>query len=216
MGEDRGAEKIVDAFLRGVGDDAERVLSGFLETAAGRLVRAVTAEHREFVRKPSYERVLTVDDFGPARAAAAELSGDRTGKWRRGVGYTGFAKSLYDHDRFDSGTEKAVAVILDDADEVDVWVRLQRGDLKIVWESDGRAYEPDFIAVEKGGVHWLVEPKADKDIRSESVVGKETAAKRWANYVSAQTDMEWEYLLVGETDVEEARGSWAALKKLGR
>lgn len=216
VGEDRGAEKVVDAFLRGVGDDAERVLGGFLETAAGRLVREVTSEHRRFLAKPEYERVLEVEDFGPARAAAAELSGDRTGKWRRGVGYTGFAKSLYDHDRFDSGTEKSVAVILDDADEIDVWVRLQRGDLRIVWESDGRSYEPDFVAVEQDGTHWLVEPKADRDLQSETVVGKELAAKRWANHVSAQTGAEWRYLLVGETDVAEARGSWDALKKLGR
>ena len=216
IGEDRGAERIVDAFLRGVGNDAERVLGGFLETAAGRLVREVTSEHRRFLAKPEYEHVLAIDDFGPARTAAAELSGDRTGKWRRGVGYTGFGKSLYDHDRFDSGTEKSVAVILDDADEIDVWVRLQHGDLRIVWESDGRAYEPDFIAVEKDGAHWLVEPKADRELQSDTVVGKELAAKRWANHVSAQTGTEWCYLLVGETDVAEARGSWAALKKLGR
>jgi type III restriction enzyme len=216
VGEDRGAEKIVDAFLRGVGEEAERVLSGFLGTAAGRLVREVTAEHRRFVAHPQYDKVLSVDDFGPARAAAAELSGDRTGKWKRGVGYTGFTKSLYDHDRFDSGTEKAVAVILDDADEIDVWVRLQRGDLKIVWESDGRSYEPDFVAVAKDGTHWLVEPKADRELDSAAVKGKEVAAKRWANYVSSQTGTEWEYLLVGETDVAEARGSWEALRKLGR
>lgn len=47
-------------------------------------------------------------------------------------------------------------------------------------------------------------------------MGKELAAKRWANHVSAQTGTEWRYLLVGETDVAEARGSWSALKKLGR
>lgn len=216
IGEDRGAEKIVDAFLSGVGDDAERVLSGFVDTAAGRLVREVTTEHRHFLAHPEYEKVFSVDDFGPARVAAAELSGDRTGAWKRGVGYTGFAKSLYDHDRFDSGTEKSVAVILDDADEIDVWVRLQRGDLRIIWESDGRAYEPDFVAVEKDGTHWVVEPKADRELDTDAVRGKEFAAKRWANHVSAQTGVDWRYLLVGETDVAEARGSWAALKKLGR
>ena len=92
--------------------------------------------------------------------ARAEASADRTGKWRRGVGYTGYAKSLYDQDWFDSGTEKAVAVILDDADEIDLWCRLQTGDLRIVWESDGRQYAPDFVAVETEGTHWVIEPKA--------------------------------------------------------
>ena len=41
-------------------------------------------------------------------------------------------------------------------------------------------------------------------------------AKRRAQHVSAQTESEWRYLLVGESDVAEARGSWSALKQLGR
>lgn len=214
VGEDVGADRIVEAFLRGVGDDAERILSGFLATAAGRLVREVTSEHRRFLAHPEFDKVVDVAAYGPDRAARAELSGDRAGAWKRGVGYTGFAKSLYDHDWFDSGTEKSLAVILDDADEIDVWVRLQRSDLRIVWESDGRNYEPDFVAVEKGGVHWVVEAKADRDLETASVKGKEFAARRWAQHVAAQTGVDWRYLLVGETDVAEARGSWEALKQL--
>ena len=216
VGEDAGARRIVEAFLRGVGDDAERTLSAFLPTAAGRLVRAVTQEHRRFLANPEYDTVVSVDEYGPQRTARAETSSDRTGTWRRGVGYLGFEKSLYDQDWFDSGTEKSVAVILDDADEVDVWVRLQRGDLKIVWESDGRGYAPDFVAVEGDGTHWVVEAKADRDVDTEAVKGKELAARRWAQHVSAQTGVEWRYLLVGETDVADARGSWSALKQLGR
>jgi hypothetical protein len=132
LGEEAGAERIVDTFLAGIGEDAERILGGFLATAAGRLVRAVTSEHRRFLAHPEYEKVVAVEDFGPLRTARAETSADRTGPWKRGVGHTGYAKSLYDQDWFDSGTEKALAVILDDADEIDLWCRLQTGDLKIV------------------------------------------------------------------------------------
>ena len=78
--------------------------------------------------------------------------------------HTGYAKSLYDEDWFDSGLEKQVAVILDDAPEITLWARLQRGDLRIVWESDGRVYEPDFVAVDAEDVHWVVEAKADRDL----------------------------------------------------
>jgi type III restriction enzyme len=216
VGEDVGAERIVDAFLRGLGGEAERVLSGFLATVAARLVRAVTAQHKRFLANPEYTKVVTVAPYGPSRIARAETSADRSGPWKRGIGYTGWAKSLYDQDWFDSGLEKLLAVILDDAAEIEVWVRLQRGDLRIVWESDGRVYEPDFVALEKRGVHWVVEAKADRDLPSKDVQAKELAAKRWAQHVSAQTNVNWRYLLVGETDVAEARGSWAALKKLGR
>lgn len=43
------------------------------------------------------------------------------------------------------------------------------------------------------------------------------AAKRWANYVTADASVgvTWRYLLVSEADVETAKGSWSALKKLG-
>lgn len=106
LGEEAGAERIVDAFLEGIGGDAERILCGFLATAAGRLVRSVTSEHRRFLAHPEYEKVVAVEDFGPLRTARAETSADRTGKWRRGVGYTGYAKSLYEQDWFDSGTRR--------------------------------------------------------------------------------------------------------------
>ena len=45
-------------------------------------------------------------------------------------------------------------------------MRLHPGDLKILWPSDGREYNPDFIAVEKGGTHWLVEAKMNKEMEA--------------------------------------------------
>ena len=55
----------------------------------------------------------------------------------------------------------------------------------------------------------------DKEMNALDVKGKELAAKVWANTVSLDTETAWRYLLVGETDVAESRGSWAALKQLG-
>lgn len=45
---------------------------------------------------------------------------------------------------------------------------------------------------------------------------KREAARRWANHVnkSAKVKTTWAYLLAFEEDVEQAAGSWAALKKL--
>jgi type III restriction enzyme len=216
IGEEAAAGRLVDAFLHGLGAEAERVLSAFLATAAGRLVAILNAEHRNFLRNPDYEKVVSIERFAPLRVGRAGTSSDRTGPWKRGVAYTGYAKSLYEQEWFDSGLEKQVAVILDDAGEIGVWARLQRGDLRIVWESDGRVYEPDFVAVESEGAHWVVEAKADRDLPSKDVQGKEFAGQRWARYVSDQTGVDWRYLLAGETDVAEARGAWAALKQLGR
>ena len=81
LGEQAGAERIVDAFLRGLGENAERILGGFLETAAGRLVRSVTSEHRRFFAKP--------DLRGPCERRPAQRAIQRRARicsrraWRR-------------------------------------------------------------------------------------------------------------------------------------
>lgn len=96
-------------------------------------------------------------------------------------------------------------------------MRLQLKDLPILWSSAGREYNPDFIAIEKGGPHWIVEVKMDKEVTSADVLGKREAAQRWANHVSAdlQVKVKWGYLLVSESDVKACKGSWPALKGLG-
>ena len=60
--------------------------------------------------------------------------------------------------------------------------------------------------------------KGDKEMTSADVQGKPEAASRWANHVSAddQVGVRWNYLLVSEADVEAAKGSWEALKRLGQ
>jgi type III restriction enzyme len=57
----------------------------------------------------------------------------------------------------------------------------------------------------------------DKEMTREDVQGKREAALRWANHVNddGAAGATWGYLLVSETDVRTARGSWHALKRLG-
>jgi type III restriction enzyme len=208
---------IIDAFMKGLGDQSEKILSGYMDRAAAGLIQLITEEQRNFAAKPSYGEVVEVVEFNPTRIGRPLTTKDRVSAFKRGVGYEGYRRSMFAQEWFDSSTERDVANVLDDSDELAVWARLQTGDLPILWTDGGREYNPDFIAVEKDGVHWLVEVKMDKEMRSEDVKGKRTAAQRWANYVSADELVRktWRYLLVSETDVKTARGSWDALKKLG-
>jgi type III restriction enzyme len=212
--EAKAAERIVDTFVAGLGEDAERVLSAFLDRAAGALVREVTKEARRFVGKPTYEEVVETIDFGPARIARTKSTSDLSGKFSKSVGYEGWKRSMYAQDWFDSSTERTLALILDDAEEVEFWVRLNTGDLPILWQGDGREYNPDFVAVEKDGTHWLVESKMNKEMETEAVSGKSEAAQRWANHVTDDTGTTWRYLLASETMIDEVHGSWSALKQL--
>jgi type III restriction enzyme len=209
------AAPLIDAFFTGLGDKAAPLLSSYMDRAVASFIALLGEEQRKVAAQPAYGKVLEVVELRPMRHAKAEVSDDRGGI-KRGVAYS-FKKSVYTQDWFDSGTEGTVANILDDADEVAYWMRLQKGDLPILWTSGGREYNPDFIVVETDGAHWVVEVKMDKEMKSDEVAGKREAALRWANWVNASSDVpeRWGYILVSESDVKMAKGSWPALKRLG-
>jgi type III restriction enzyme len=206
----------VEKFLEGLGQQAEKILSSYMDRAVGGLLERVTEEQRRFGSKPSYGEVVELTQLGVTRLGRPETSSDRFGAFKKGTGYEGYKKSLYVQDWFDSSTEREAANVLEDEESITAWVRLQIGDLPILW-TGAREYNPDFVAVDTDDTHWVVEVKMDKEMTSAEVRGKRDAATRWANHVSAddKVSVEWRYLLVCESDVKTARGSWEALKKLG-
>lgn len=209
------ARPIVDEFLAGLGDKAQELLSSYFDRAVANLIALVVQEQRRVVAKPQYDEVVKVIEFGPTRHGKPELSTDRSGPFKRGIAYE-YKKSLYTQDWFDSSTERTVANLLDEADDIEFFVRLQVDDLPILW-AERREYNPDFIIVDSDRTHWVVEVKMDKEMTSETVRDKREAARRWASHVSADeaVDETWRYLLVSEDDVKTAKGSWQALRKLG-
>jgi type III restriction enzyme len=209
---------LMDAFFAGLGVRAAEVLSANLDRAGARLVRLVAEEQRRFMVKPSYHEVVELRDFDPKRVTDKLFSGDRFGAFSRYVVYGDWKRSLFEVEWFDSKPERTVANLVDDDSGVRCWVRLHIGELPILWTSAGQEYNPDFIVIESGGNQIVVEVKMDKEMMSEDVRGKREAAARWANHVTADDKVrptKWRYLLVSEADVDTAKGSWSALKKLG-
>lgn len=208
---------LLDAFFDGLGDKAQPVLSANLDRAGARLIRLVESEQRHYMAKPSYHEVVEIKPFDPVRTTDRTVSANRHGAFTRTAAYEGWQRSIFPLVWFDSGPERTVANVVDDEESVAWWVRLHTNDLPILWTSGGQQYNPDLIVIETDGVHWVVEVKMDKEISSADVLGKRNAAQRWANYVSADANVEttWRYLLVAEADIETAKGSWQALKRLG-
>ncbi|HVB22300.1 MAG TPA: DEAD/DEAH box helicase family protein [Ktedonobacteraceae bacterium] len=208
---------LMEAFFDGLGDKADEVLSANVERAGARLVALVETEQRRFMSKPSYEEVVELKEFNPSRATDRKISADRLGPFSKSVAYEGWQRSMFPIVWFDSEPERRVASMVDGEDLVTCWVRLHINDLPILWNSAGQQYNPDLIVIESDGTHWIVEVKMDKEVESDDVQGKREAAKRWANHVTADDKVRvtWRYLLVSETDVNTAKGSWGALKKLG-
>ncbi|MHB8575469.1 MAG: DEAD/DEAH box helicase, partial [Dehalococcoidia bacterium] len=180
----RPAGQVVDMFLEGLGSQAEKILSSYMDRAAAGLLERVTEQYRKYAAKPSYEEVIELTQLGATRIGRPETSSDRFGAFRKGVGYEGYKKSLYAQDWFDSSTERDAANILEDEDTITAWVRLQIGDLPILW-TGAREYNPDLIAVDTDDRHWIIEVKMDKEMTTAEVQGKREAATRWSNYVSA-------------------------------
>jgi len=156
-------------------------------------------------------------DFAPIRTNARPTTSIRHGPFDRRVAYEGWSsRSLYAIEWFDSAPERDLANLLDDTGDVQHWVRLHRNEMPIVWAADGRRYNPDFITVETGS-RYVIEVKADKDLNTHEVQAKREAAQRWSNIVNAAEDMNapWSYLLLSESDIRAATGSWNALKRVG-
>ena len=164
--------RILDAFVEGLGARAQESLSHYLDRAAARLIRLIEREQHDNAPPPSYEHELDMVTLNPVRIGRPNTSEDRRGPFRRGVGYTGWAKSLYAEAWFDSTPERAVALILDADDSVSHWVRLHRNDLPILWHNAGRDYNPDLIAVENDGTHLVIEVKSDREIDSIDVTAR--------------------------------------------
>ncbi len=210
-------QPLIEAFFVGLGSKAVGILSAYLGRAGARLVRLVSEEQRRFTGNPEYDRVVELKDFNPARATDRPVSGDRLGIFSKAVAYDDWKRSLFAVEWFDSKPERTVANMVDADSGVRLWVRLHIGELPILWNSLGQEYNPDLIVIDVDETHWVVEVKMDREMASEEVRGKRDSAMRWANYVTADVKVRvpWRYLLVSETDVETARASWPALKKLG-
>ncbi|GAB3033823.1 hypothetical protein GCM10027052_09070 [Parafrigoribacterium mesophilum] len=214
------AQPLLDAFFDGLNGGADELLSAYLDRAIVRLVRLVNDEQHRLSSTAETEQVAIGRSFVPCRQNTRSYeSDDVRDSFSRDTAYSGFRKSVMTSDWFDSEPERDVALLLDDDESAKWWLRLQNGDLPINWRRTGDGYNPDFLVSLADGERWIVEVKADNQMTTESVQRKRNAAKKWSNYVNTSPAFsagpKWHYVLVSESDVRDANGSWAALRGLG-
>ncbi|MFF0991456.1 DEAD/DEAH box helicase [Kocuria nitroreducens] len=216
--ERRAIQPILDAFLDGLNGGADTILSAYLQRATALLLDAVNKEYRRFASAPQFEEIVSLTTIDKIRHNTRPVTGDKHGHFDRGQAYEGWQRSVYSINWFDSAPERDLALLLDEATQVKDWCRLLRNDLPILWAASGQRYNADFIATTREGFSWVLEVKADNQVTNDEVMAKREAAKRWVNKVNAsnKTSDTWKYLLVTETDIRTARGSWPALQRLGQ
>ena len=212
------AERLVNAFLSGASvlvDDEAATWTEARATAAVDAFRNMVRER--FRARPSQsEQEFTTVSYPPESQVAPGETFSRHGasKFVRGRYYDGWKRSILPAVAFDAkSTEFAIAELLDDAKaDIGWWTRIENYEgVYIEWGS-GQPYFPDFVAVDSGGTHWLIEGKSDKEAPTVEVQGKKEAAERWVRHVndSGEFEAEWRYLFVTETHLKQAT-SWGSL-----
>ena len=110
--------------------------------------------------------------------------------------FTGYKKSYYPENAFDSDTERLFSIILEEDPDVIRWIKPPLNQLGIFWQA-GQQYNPDFL-VETTTGKYMVEVKASNEAQDKDVIAKAREGIKWCHYASiADTDKKpWQYHLI--------------------
>lgn len=118
--------------------------------------------------------------------------------------FNGFKRGCYWQAKFDSDTERQMAVLLERDADVQLWMKPGPGQFKI-YDADGGAYQPDFV-VETAREKLIIETKRKSEIDDVDVRRKAKAAVLWcmiaSKHAATQGEKPWRYLLVPEDAVQ--------------
>lgn len=115
--------------------------------------------------------------------------------------FTGYKKSYYPANAFDSDTERQFSVILEEDPDVIRWIKPPLNQLGLFWKA-GQQYNPDFL-VETTTGKYMVEVKALNEVNNEEVISKAREGIRWCTFAStADPDHKtWEYRLISDDNI---------------
>ena len=120
--------------------------------------------------------------------------------------FGGFQRCLYPVQKFDSDSERKLAIILDR--EATKWIKPARGQFQIYYKSqaDYLEYQPDFVAEDSSAIYML-EPKARNMLDDKEVLAKRDAAVEWCknatDHAKTYGGKPWRYVLIPHDVVSE-------------
>jgi type III restriction enzyme len=121
--------------------------------------------------------------------------------------FTGFRRGATDHCKFDSDAERRFAVLLDQDEQVHLWLKPPGDVLNLRWRLNGveANYRPDFV-VETLDRKWLCEVKADDEMTTPEVQEKARAGHAWCaaatEHAREQGGKPWGYLLLADSKIQ--------------
>ena len=120
--------------------------------------------------------------------------------------FGGFQRGLYSVQKFDSDTERRLAIILDRDSQK--WFRPASGQFQISYKlgASQHDYQPDFVA-ETVNCIYMLEPKAKNEMTSPEVLAKKAAAIAWcsraAGHALSNGGKPWKYVLIPHDVIAE-------------
>jgi type III restriction enzyme len=110
--------------------------------------------------------------------------------------FTGYKKSYYSENGFDSDDERRLSVILEEDPQVVRWIKPPLNKLGLFYKA-AKQYTPDFI-VETADAKYMVEVKASNETKDEDVLAKAKAAIKWCKCATTvdPEKKEWKYKLI--------------------
>lgn len=113
--------------------------------------------------------------------------------------FTGFMKSYYIENKFDSSTEQDFAYVLENDTKVMKWLRPVSNQFNIYWGNGAHKYEPDFI-VETDDTIFMVETKSAAEVDDTNVLSKKASAEEYCKnateYNLQHNGKQWKYILL--------------------
>jgi len=133
----------------------------------------------------------------------------------RGRFYSGWFKSLFESESFDSYSgEYLLAKLLTISPHIKWWHRLHPSDGAFIYYNPKDRYFPDFVAYDDTGTYWIIEGKDRRGRDDAKVQAKRKAAESLVRKLSvedAYAGQTWGYLIAYEDDIAKS-DSWDDLK----
>jgi type III restriction enzyme len=171
---------------------------GMIKTIGSNVAQYVTV--KTFVEAL---RKLVIEELQPQLLSAGRrLSETPPFPWSRAT--TAAGKSVFNLVPCHNDYEKEFALFLQKAEDVERFAKLPEQFGFVIEYTDNmgnlRYYEPDFVAVTKGGTHYIAETKGLEDV---NVANKVRAAQLWCDNTTLLTGKPWAYVIIRQQEYKQ-------------
>ncbi|MEW6245987.1 MAG: DEAD/DEAH box helicase family protein [Nitrospirota bacterium] len=200
-------------------EDTRNVLIYYQKPLAA-FVHAQMQEH-QWEKATGYDVVVSKGFTALKPSAYTAMDGEPVHDFRQTVEdrsripqmlFGGFQRCLYSLQKFDSDSERRLAILLDRDSQK--WFRPAPGQFQMFYKlgASQHEYQPDFVAETADSIYML-ESKAKNEMTSPEVLAKKQAAVLWCERATAHTlsngGKPWKYVLIPHDAIAENMTLWA-------